>query len=410
MQSGIRYFLLTMLVCCSIATGVWYFTAAQKAASVTFAANTEIHKDAFTEHLYQGIKTIARSSANHSRSVIFDNDAATDDALALILIGNDPGVTLKAVTIAGTGEAHGNVGAKNMAAIVHLLGKQEVPVAYGHARPLSSAGKPFPAGMRTAMDHLLVGMNVKPHPAPRITDNAVQLIKQVAESSPDKITILATGPLTNIAEFVTQYPELKQRIEKIVIMGGAVNVPGNIHFNDPDAKNLSSEWNFYADPEAAHRVFRSHIPITLVALDATNQVPMTKKFYEVLGRERQPDLHLAYQLLKKQVNRYGMQAFENHIYMWDALAAMVMLDPEMAATKSMPLIVDPTNGHVKIAQEGERHSANVAVVTTILRPEAALSNYIAMVKSNHIFAQRKFQHDIGRVRAQLGRVHHGAKV
>jgi inosine-uridine nucleoside N-ribohydrolase len=404
-----RFFLLAMLVCCSIATGVWYFTA-QRVNPVTFEASNEIKRDVFTEHLYQGIKTMALANKNHTRTVIFDNDAATDDALALVLIGNDPSISLKAITIAGTGEAHGNIGAKNMAAIAYLLGKSEVPIAYGHARPLSSAGKSFPNDMRTAMDHLLTGSNIKPHPAPHITDNAVQLIRQIVEKSPDKITILATGPLTNIAEFVTQYPKLTHKIEKIVIMGGAVNVPGNIRFNQSNAKNETSEWNFYADPEAAHRVFRSHIPITLVALDATNQVPMTRKFYDVLAKENQPDLHLVSTLLKNLLNRYGDEAFERNIYLWDALAAMVLLDPAMVKTKSMPLIVDPTNGHVKIAQNGDKHTANIDVVTKILRPEAALSNYIAMVKSNHTFAQRKFQHDIGRVRAQLGRVHHGAKV
>lgn len=394
--------LAAVLTCCGVIAGAWYVGQHQN-KSQHLVANAAVRKDAFAEQVANKLASVTKTSGDHAKSVIFDNDAATDDALALILIGNDPAITLKAITVAGTGEAHGRPGAENMAAIANMLGKSDVPVAYGRAQPLSSAAKPFPDKIRTAMDHLLDGSNVKPHPNPQITDNAVSLIRDVVQNSHEKVTILATGPLTNIAEFVTQYPALTNKIERIVVMGGAVNVPGNVDALTPEAHNQVSEWNFYTDPVAVQRVFASTIPITLVALDATNQVPMTKKFYDAISREEQPDLQFAHVLLKGWIDRFGVNRFVTDIYMWDALAAMVLLDPAMAETQSMPLVVDITNGRVQVAATYQRDAAKIDVVTKISQPDAVLSHYLATIKSNHVFAQRKYHYNLGRVTAYLGR-------
>jgi inosine-uridine nucleoside N-ribohydrolase len=396
--------LATVLIGCGLVASAWLVTHRGSRESSEVVAVTPIRSDDFANQLNQKITNVARLTGGHTRAVILDNDAAMDDVLALILIGNDPGVVLKAITVAGTGEAHGKQGAQNMAAIVNMMGKSDIPVAYGHARPLTNAGKPFPDFLRTTADRILVGKKIKPHPDLRITDDAVGLIKQVVDNSDEKVTILATGPLTNIAEFVTQYPELTKKIDRIVVMGGAINVKGNINALTPEANNTVSEWNFYADPQAVRKVFSSKIPITLVALDATNQVPITAKFYDSLALEDQPELHLAHDLLKGYVDQYGLETMTNNVYMWDGLAAMVMLDPAMAEIKSIPLVVDTTNGQIKVASKGDKHIANIDVVTRVLKPESALVNYVAMVKSNHIFAQRQMHHDFGRATAQLGRV------
>lgn len=399
----VKNILVAILVSCVVGAAGWYANHKMVTRIVSAVENSQHRQDTFADTLNRKITRLASQSVNHSRTVIFDNDAASDDALALILIGNDPSVNLQAITVAGTGEAHGRAGAYNMAAIANLLGKSDIPVAYGHARPLSSAGKAFPNFLRDAMDHMLVGKNIKPHPNPRITDNAVRLIRQVVTSSKDNVTILATGPLTNIAEFVTQYPQLKNKIERIIVMGGAVHAPGNIEALTPEANNKVSEWNFYADPLAAKKVFASHIPITLISLDASNQVPMTRKFYDALAAEEQPELKLAYGLMKMMVDQFGLEFFTKEVYFWDGLAAMVMLDPAMAETVSKPLVVDATNGQVRMARQGDRHVGAIDVVTKINKPESALFNFIAMVKSNHIYAARQLHFHTNRVTANLGR-------
>jgi inosine-uridine nucleoside N-ribohydrolase len=129
---------------------------------------------------------------------------------------------------------------------------------------------------------------------------------------------------------------------------------------------------------------------------------MNKKFYQSLASAEQPELKLSYELLNMFVERIGPDRFYNDVYFWDGLAAMVMLDSTLAESVKMPLLIDATNGQVKVAKKGAPHAADVDVITRINNPEAALLNYVAMVKSNHIYAQRQFHH-INRVTANLGR-------
>jgi inosine-uridine nucleoside N-ribohydrolase len=242
--------------------------------------------------------------------IIFDNDVSSDDVLALIYLMSHPNASIVGITVAATGEAHGPEGATNISDLCYMLGKTDIPIAYGSEKPCDSHGNPFPDFLRKIIDNLFSNMNVPKNPHSKITNSAVELIKKMVESNSEKITILATGPLTNIAEFITKYPHLKEKIEKIVIMGGAINVKGNIQALDSKSTNTVAEWNIYADPKAAEIVFLSQIPITLVPLDATNQVPMTKEFFESLSKKQfQPELKLMYQLLKVIIDEFGMDYF-----------------------------------------------------------------------------------------------------
>lgn len=308
--------------------------------------------------------------------VIFDTDASIDDAMALLVLANSKNVELKAVTVTGTGEAHGEPGANNMAAMLQYLHLNQVPVAYGRATPLSAAGKAFPDSMRISSDRILVGKNI-PVPAHAVIQaDAVKLMKDTIANSHEKVTILATGPLTNIAEFLTRYPQYHQKIARIVIMGGAVLVPGNINEVLPKANNAVSEWNFYADPLAVQQVFAAHIPITLVALDATNQVPITRQFFNALNRKNKPLQYFSRQLLEDKIKLVGKEVFYRDFYFWDPLAALVLVNPAIAKTKAMELIVDTENGQVRPLQPNEKALATIDVVTKINSPESVRETYI----------------------------------
>lgn len=352
---------------------------------------TSENNKVFTDKL--GAKLAAATNYNPSarRPVIFDNDAAADDFMALMLIGNDPRLDIKAITVAGTGEAHGENGARNMADAAYLLGKPTLPIAFGRGAPLSPAGVMFPDEQRKHVDHLLDNIRISHHPAPTVSADAVGLMHDVLLSSKDKVSILATGPLTNVAELIQKYPQLRHKIERIYVMGGAINVPGNLQALAPDNPNNKSEWNFFADPEAVKIVFHSRVPVTLVALDATNQVKLNKGFYQQLAKQKQPALKFVYALHKGLVDRFGMKAYENDLYMWDALAAMTMLEPDSVVLGPMALNVDLHDGSIRPTTVGI-DAAIIDVVTTIPNPDSVLKKYIATIESNHIYAQQKF-HD-----------------
>lgn len=121
--------------------------------AVSTTAVENLRKDKFAEKLGGKLVRVTQYSPSARQPVIFDNDAASDDFMALMLIGNDPRIDLKAVTVAGTGEAHGEAGAYNMADAVYLLGKSTLPVAYGRGAPMSHAGVMFPDSTRSFADH-----------------------------------------------------------------------------------------------------------------------------------------------------------------------------------------------------------------------------------------------------------------
>ena len=181
-----------------------------------------------------------------------------------------------------------------------------------------------------------------------------------------------------------KYPHPEEKIEKIVILGGAVNVKGNIQALDPKSDNTVAEWNIYADPKAAEIVFSSKIPVTLVSLDATNQVPITKEFYESLSQQLQPGLKLIYQLLKVIVDNFGMELFLKEFYLWDPLAAMICFDPKIAITENMSILMDLETAQTKLVDKGSNGSSIVSVVIKIPDAQLILGRLIDEIKSNII--------------------------
>jgi pyrimidine-specific ribonucleoside hydrolase len=327
------------------------------------------------------------------RKVVFCNDVSTDDAVALFLLFSDPNISVEGITIAATGEAHGPVGAMNIAALCHMHQMSHIPIAYGSENPFDhdvesgkAAGKFFPEWFRERIGNFLNNQSVLKHPEPVITDSAVELIKNIVDKCPEgeKIDLLVTGPLTNIAHFLEKYPDLQYKISRVVVMGGAIDVPGNILDLDPNAGNSVAEWNIYCDPAAAAMVFASGLPITLVSLDATNQVRMTKEYYSDLSRQNHPSLKLVYQLMKVILEDpfIGEELFFKKFYLWDPLAILVyLLDAEIARTETMAIVVDLETARTRRVEAGTAGAANISVVTEIIRPELILSKMTAMLKT-----------------------------
>jgi pyrimidine-specific ribonucleoside hydrolase len=140
----------------------------------------------------------------------------------------------------------------------------------------------FPAEWRQGADNAY-GVNIPKGGEPSEL-NAAELIIEIVQNSDEPITIVAVGPLTNIAEAIQMEPGIASNISDIFIMGGAVEVEGNVGKSGVGIQNEHAEWNIYIDPVAANVVFDSGVPVTLVPLDATKDVPVTRKFYNALGR------------------------------------------------------------------------------------------------------------------------------
>ena len=208
-----------------------------------------------------------------SLPIILDCDPGHDDAIALILALASPELELKAVTTSAGNQTPEKT-LRNALRILTLLQRSDIPVAGGAVKPL--------------MRELIIADNVhgesgldgpelpEPNFAPQQC-NAVELIAKTLRESKEPMTIVATGPLTNIALLLTSHAELQPKIARIVIMGGAAGL-GNW--------TPAAEFNIYVDPEAAEIVFQSGLPMVMAGLDVTHRAQIMS---EDIERFRQLD-------------------------------------------------------------------------------------------------------------------------
>jgi inosine-uridine nucleoside N-ribohydrolase len=196
----------------------------------------------------------------------------------------------------------------------------DVPVSCWRDTPLVG-DNPVPAEYRTNLD-AVAALNLPEGGQPSDQD-AVALFTATVQASAEKVTVLAIGPLTNIAQAFNNTPSLVDNIETIYIMGGAVDVPGS----SVSETNTAAEWNIYCDPLAARTVFESGVPITLIPLDATNDVPVTMDFVHQLEADQHtPEAEFIYTVLSNSADFIQSGGY----YFWDPLAAGIMANPGLA--------------------------------------------------------------------------------
>ncbi|MFQ6026033.1 MAG: molybdopterin cofactor-binding domain-containing protein [Dehalococcoidia bacterium] len=298
---------------------------------------------------------------NDSLNIIIDTDVDIDDWMAILYLINHPHVTVKGITVVGTGAAHLEPGTQNALDLLMLANRPEIPVAKGLTKPMQYDHQ-FPANIREPVDNLY-GLTLPNNPnSPR--PDAMEFLAETLENAADKLSILAIGPLTNLGALLQKRPELADRIEQVYIMAGAIDVPGNVNAADSTISNFSAEWNIYLDPVAAEIVFKSGASITLIPLDATNCVPLTKEFYlRILQNHNTPSAEFIYKALTQDIDFL----MSGHFYAWDALAATLSTDEHIGAYQELNLMVDRSDGD----NSGQiRRDAGGAQIKTCLRAEA----------------------------------------
>jgi len=187
------------------------------------------------------------------------------------------------------------------------------------------------------------------------------------QESAQKIYIVALGPLTNIAEAVESDPNLGQNLQMLTIMGGAINVRGNVG-PTLSIDNPFAEWNTYADPHAAKVVFDSAVPITLVPLDATQYIPVTLKFYKQIKNDHDtPVAEFVYRTLTQKENDIR----QGWYYFWDPLAAAIATEESLTNFQQLRLVVieeeGPDSGRIMESDLGQ--NVRVAIWADAVRFE-----------------------------------------
>jgi inosine-uridine nucleoside N-ribohydrolase len=229
--------------------------------------------------------------------ILLDCDPGHDDAIALLLALASPEVELIGVTT-----VHGNQTLQkttvNALKVLEFAGRTEIPVAGGAARPIRR--EPFHSAYvhgESGMD----GPSLPPPTTPPDPRHAVDFIAETVLASEDPITLVPTGPLTNIGLFLALRPDAAERVERIVLMGGAIG-EGNV--------TPAAEFNIWVDPEAADRVFMSSLDVTMVGIDVTHQA--------IFGPEPTAELRAAGRvgaMVAELLAFYGQ--FHKQAYGWD---------------------------------------------------------------------------------------------
>ncbi|MEO8025179.1 MAG: nucleoside hydrolase [Bryobacteraceae bacterium] len=278
--------------------------------------------------------------------VLMDHDGGMpDDYLALALLLTMPHVRLLgvAVTPADSYLEPAVLGTRKILSFF----SSDAPIAESPSRGVHA----FPAAWRKTsgeMDRLLTGAAFAiEKTAKPVAEPAGRFLADKLRASPEPVTIVATGPLSNIAAALDAGPDVESKIQELVWMGGAIQVRGNV---EEDSHDGSAEWNAYWDPPAVGRVWKSKVPITLCPLDITNRVPVTKAFLAKLAK-RGDFGELA-------AKAYTISMGQNSdLYFWDVLAASWVGKPDMFATRNFDTAVDidgKSAGRIRSVDEGRK--------------------------------------------------------
>lgn len=276
--------------------------------------------------------------------MIIDTDPGVDDALALLLALSSEELNVEAITTVNGNVSLGQA-TRNAALLLEFMDPRPRPIlAMGASQPFHKG--PIRAQSIHGPDGLgglrrFVNQDGSPRypeaPLPRQIPNATEVIFDLLKRYPDEMNLITLGPLTNLAEALQKDARRVKRLREVVIMGGAIGVPGNI--------TPATEFNIFIDPHAAHRVFHSGLPMTLVPLDVTEKVCLGSE--EIQGLARVMEEHLGgfvRDITEKSIEHMREARGMSAIYLHDPLAVGVAIEPTMVKAAPLHVEVETSRG------------------------------------------------------------------
>ena len=267
-----------------------------------------------------------------SKKILIDTDPGIDDSLAILLALASPELALE-----GLSTVHGNCSLEqattNGLSILELANASHIPVAKGCELPLVQPSLLAPE------THGDAGIGYAKLPLPQskpIGQHGSDFLIEKIMSNPGEFTLVAIGPLTNVALAIRQEPRIVNALKELIIMGGAIRHEGNT--------TALAEFNAYVDPHAAHIVFHAGIPTTLVPLDVTYQCVLTSQDVERLQK-----IDSAILKFIKDATKFYMEFHDEYqgvegCVINDPLALALTFAPELCDYQELPVDVDISGG------------------------------------------------------------------
>lgn len=298
--------------------------------------------------------------------IVIDTDALPDDWMAITYLLTRPEVDVRAITVTGSAVLGCADGQRQVLRLLALFGRSDIPVACGRTT-LTGGGHPFPSEWRAGNLGLMQEVSL---PEPRTSPDprpATEVLLAVLAASPEPLTIVALGPLTNLLDAFVADVDIREHVAEIVIMGGALDVGGNIGGGP-------AEWNFYVDPSAASFVLGAGRPIALIALDATSDAPATA---ETIAEIRADASTPAHRFVADLLGAMGGVVAAGDYFFWDPLAAVAATDGRIAGfvTERLDVLTggedsgrvvrSPLGAPVRIAVSADRSAFLRAFIQTL---------------------------------------------
>lgn len=261
------------------------------------------------------------------RRVVLDVDTGVDDALAIILALRSPELEVLGITTVS-----GNVPVARCTAntllVLEMLVAPDIPVVTGAAVPL--ARKAFTAAEVHGADGLGGVTRNYPIPSRQARQGAADFLLEMVGRIPGELTLIATGPLTNLATAIQRDGRAMRRLQGVTVMGGAIRVPGNVA--------PTTEFNFAVDPEAAAIVLAAGLHLTLVPLDVTEQIILTREAVEGAGDGRL-QAFIREMTAATMVFHRNVEGFDG-MFLHDPLAVGTVVDPSLVRGQALALAVE----------------------------------------------------------------------
>lgn len=267
------------------------------------------------------------------KKIIIDTDPGIDDAMAIFLALRSPEVEVIGLTTI-YGNVYTTLATRNALHLLEVAGRTDIPVAEGSHVTLTKGTKLRIADFVHGADGL-GNQNFPPPNGKPIEESAASFLVNQAKANPGKITVVALGPLTNIALAIQMDPEFAKNIGQIILLGGSFAVNGNV--------NPAAEANIFGDPDAADVVFTSGADILAVGINVTHQVVLSGSDREKLASSKGKFAQYLTQILEVYFSYHHDAYNTKGVYLHDPTTLLAAVDPSL---------VTCTEGAVRVQTSG----------------------------------------------------------
>jgi len=277
-----------------------------------------------------------------------DQDGGVDDYLATILLLTMEHIELLGVVVTPA-DCYIQPAVSATRKIMDLMGFSQIPVAQSTVRGIN----PFPYLYRRdslIVDHLPILNQQEVIQTPLVRETGQDFMVRMLRSAPEPVTLLVTGPLTTVATALDIAPDAIAKIARIIWMGGALNVPGNVERGLEPGQDGSAEWNVYWDAVSAGKIWEKSVEIIMCPLDLTNSVPLSLDLFRRIVRQR----HYPISDLVGQC--YALVVPQDY-YFWDVLATGYLGHPEFYQLQTWEteiITVGLSQGRTKVVTKGRK--------------------------------------------------------